>query len=75
MAYFEGKACQTGQVDLFFPLPEAGNSGPAKAICRECPVRFECLNYALAQNLVGVWGGTTTEERKRLRRKRGLQGT
>jgi WhiB family redox-sensing transcriptional regulator len=34
-----------------------------------CPVREECLNYALnlPATLVGVWGGTSQKERRRLR--------
>ena len=41
-----------------------------KAICAECPVRVECLNYALDHDdLVGIWGGTTTDERAELRRR------
>lgn len=38
----------------------------AKAVCRRCPVRADCLDAALASGEVGVWGGTTDEERRRL---------
>jgi WhiB family redox-sensing transcriptional regulator len=35
-----------------------------KAICRSCPVRTECLAYALdAGEPSGIWGGLTTDER------------
>lgn len=38
--------------------------------CAECPVRMECLSYALIYNEeFGVWGGTTETERKVMRRK------
>jgi WhiB family redox-sensing transcriptional regulator len=41
----------------------------AVAICRDCPVRLQCLNHAMANNeMLGVWGGTTPAERKRMRR-------
>jgi WhiB family redox-sensing transcriptional regulator len=41
----------------------------ARAVCEACPVRRECLAYALASaELVGVWGGTDAVERCRLRR-------
>ena len=41
----------------------------AKAICRLCEVRGECLDYALTTNQEsGVWGGTSEEERRKLRK-------
>lgn len=63
----ERAACQ--QVDpALFTGPYVGE---AQRICRECPVRPECLATALAespQHDAGVWGGFTVEERRRLRR-------
>jgi WhiB family redox-sensing transcriptional regulator len=36
----------------------------AKAVCAQCPVRQECLEYAVRNNeLFGVWGGLTAAER------------
>jgi WhiB family transcriptional regulator, redox-sensing transcriptional regulator len=48
----------------------------AKAICNRCPVRMECLDYALgapgvpAHTPYGVYGGMTEEERAREKRNR-----
>lgn len=43
----------------------------AKAVCAECPVRNECLEYALdAREAYGIWGGRTELERKALLRRR-----
>ena len=40
----------------------------AKAVCRACPVRDECLRFALGTGQrEGVWGGRTPSERRRLR--------
>lgn len=40
----------------------------ARSICRRCPVKLTCLRYALDDpTLEGIWGGTTTRERKDLR--------
>jgi WhiB family redox-sensing transcriptional regulator len=51
----------------FFPV-RADATGPAKAICSGCPVRQECLDYALADpSLVGVWSGTDERERRAMR--------
>jgi WhiB family redox-sensing transcriptional regulator len=43
----------------------------ARAMCAKCPVASACLAEALADpSLTGVWGGTTDEERKGLRKPR-----
>lgn len=55
---------QTGP-ELFFP--EKGTpAAPAKAICRACPVREDCLRYALAGPVAewGIWGGFTERARR-----------
>jgi len=61
---------ERSQVAVFFP---AGNRSmqPAKTICAGCPVRTECLEYAIADaTLVGVWGGTSETERDHIRYRR-----
>jgi WhiB family redox-sensing transcriptional regulator len=41
----------------------------AKAVCGRCRVQRECLRFALeSRQDQGVWGGTTEEERKLMRR-------
>jgi Transcription factor WhiB. len=48
----------------------------AKAICNECVVKIDCLEYAIRTNQdCGVWGGTTEEERKSLRREYRKKGS
>ena len=64
-------ACLDADPELFFPLSSMGPSleqlAEAKQICRRCPVRSECLEFALStQQAHGVWGGTSEEERRRL---------
>jgi WhiB family redox-sensing transcriptional regulator len=42
----------------------------AKAVCRQCTVTAECLEYAIKENQdTGVWGGLSEDERKSLKRK------
>jgi WhiB family redox-sensing transcriptional regulator len=62
--------CAGADPDLFFP--ERGESTlEAKAICRRCEVRPECLEYALAAGeKYGVWAGLSERERRRMRRQR-----
>jgi excisionase family DNA binding protein len=41
----------------------------AKGICEGCPVRVECLEFALGRpELIGVWAATTPTERASMRR-------
>ena len=54
--------------DLFFP-ERGASTREAKEVCRGCVVREQCLEFALATNQdSGVWGGTSEEERRKLRR-------
>ncbi|MDP8938230.1 MAG: WhiB family transcriptional regulator [Actinomycetota bacterium] len=63
-------ACRDMDTDIFFPLTDE-EAGPAKAVCATCPVRSECLQFALASRQHdGVWGGLTEAERRRLRRRK-----
>jgi WhiB family redox-sensing transcriptional regulator len=43
----------------------------AKAVCRECPVRVQCLDASLEmREPYGIWGGLNETERRRLMAKR-----
>jgi WhiB family transcriptional regulator, redox-sensing transcriptional regulator len=54
--------------DVFFPSP-GESTRAAKQICLDCPVRAQCLSYALKRNEpFGVWGGLSERERRRVRR-------
>jgi len=62
-------ACRDSDPDVFFPGPD-GDAQLAVRICRGCPVRDECRDWALDTRIsFGVWGGTTERERRRLARK------
>jgi WhiB family redox-sensing transcriptional regulator len=46
-------------------------SARARAICQRCLVRDECLAVGLSDpDLTGVWGGTSDQERRRIRASR-----
>jgi WhiB family redox-sensing transcriptional regulator len=57
------------EVDFF---PARGESvRDAKAVCACCPVRAQCLDFALRLKVAhGVWGGLSERERRSLRRDR-----
>jgi WhiB family redox-sensing transcriptional regulator len=67
-------ACLQTDPELFFPV---GSTGPAvrqvdqaKRVCGSCPVRRECLQWALDERQDhGVWGGLSEDERRALRRR------
>ena len=65
--------CRGMNPAVFFPTDGVGFEA-ARRICMECPVRAECLEYALANQIdQGAWGGTSERERRRiLRRRRAL---
>ena len=60
--------CRQVDPDQFFP--ERGASPrDALAVCRSCPVRWECLQYALDNDeQFGVWGGLSETDRRRVKR-------
>lgn len=63
-------ACRDADPGLFFAGTEGGDTRTAQRICAGCPVRDECLDWALAAGMpYGVWGGTTEQERRRLARR------
>ena len=61
----EGGVCwKRGSTDLFFSDNTADQS-LAKAMCFECPVQFECLEYAIENNeKFGIFGGLLPSERR-----------
>ncbi len=81
--WMDRAVCRTDQWRYFFDgcfnhnprkrrHPTFGESR-AIAICAGCPVRSECLEYALGfgTGLLGVFGGTTQTERAGMIRERG----
>jgi WhiB family redox-sensing transcriptional regulator len=65
-------ACGEADLELFYPDPgDLEAEQAAKALCASCPVRKPCLEMALATgDQHAILGGTTPQERGRLRRQR-----
>jgi WhiB family redox-sensing transcriptional regulator len=62
--------CRYEPPATFFPSDGVGVEY-AKRICATCPVREQCLEYALDNRIDhGVWGGTSERQRRRLLKKR-----
>ena len=55
-----------GAADEWFP-DKGGSNRQAKAICEGCPLRQECLDFALTEGLDhGIFGGLSVKERRAL---------
>lgn len=67
-AWMEYGVCRQVDPELWHPEKGRGDSSQAaRAICGRCPVRVECLEYALAQpGIMGIFGGTTESQRRRI---------
>jgi WhiB family transcriptional regulator, redox-sensing transcriptional regulator len=62
-------ACRGTDTEIFFPA-NADEEAEALSICATCPVRAQCLDYAVRnRETYGIWGGTTPEQRRRIRRE------
>lgn len=58
--------------DLFFP-ERGASTKEAKAVCKGCVVREDCLEFALQNGeKFGIWGGLSERERRRIHRQRAL---
>lgn len=68
----EGAPCE-GADGIFFPEGHESMiraaTLEAKLICRKCPFRILCGQYALAaEEPYGIWAGMTPEERRAIRK-------
>lgn len=67
---FDGvAACSEIGGDAWFPDPGGDAqriTRQAQDVCRRCDVREACLQWALANDEWGTWGGLTEDERRRL---------
>jgi WhiB family redox-sensing transcriptional regulator len=62
--------CAMEPPSTFFPSDGAGVEH-ARRICATCPVKDDCLEYALRNRIDhGVWGGCSERERRRILKRR-----
>ena len=64
-------ACRGMDANLFFPLSGAVDSQAVDA-CKRCKVKDICKVHALHFEDRGYWGGTTAQQRERLREALGI---
>lgn len=72
MSWVDEGLCAQTDPDAWHPEGEGATLSPAKRICKRCPVRRPCLEFALAEGLIydGVWGGLSPRERQAIYKER-----
>ncbi len=70
---FIGAKCDGLDTDIFYPVQEkfdlASEQYITKRLCGGCPVKDACLEWGLAHERFGIWGGTTAYRRKLMRKR------
>lgn len=64
--------CAETDPEAFFPEAGqgAGSMAYAKmaiAVCQGCPYKKACLDFAVETRAIGIWGGTSEIQRRRIR--------
>ena len=71
---FSQGVCQGINTEVFYPPQETFSYSEEKMIekmCIDCPIMMACLEWGLAHETYGIWGGTTPAKRKTMRRNIG----
>lgn len=64
--------CAKVDPELFFADSagvEAARAKDLAGLCASCPVKDLCLEYAVEHAVEGIWAGTTTAQRRAMRRR------
>ncbi|HEY2077797.1 MAG TPA: WhiB family transcriptional regulator [Streptosporangiaceae bacterium] len=74
-SWWDLAACRSADPESFFPVSSTGadqlNVTRAKAMCARCPIRQQCLDFAIdSDEAYGIWGGTSEEERRHIAARR-----
>lgn len=66
--WMDDAACTEIGLEPFFPDPNI-NAKRAKESCGRCPVKADCIAYALSfpGEIDGIWGGTSKRERRSMK--------
>jgi WhiB family redox-sensing transcriptional regulator len=69
-AWQDDAPCATTDFDFIPDTETDAGLAEAQQWCRTCPVRTQCLEWAMLHRAEGYWGGTSTYQRDQLRRVR-----
>lgn len=65
MTWTDQALCAQVGGDAWYPEHDSSPDA-SKRVCQRCPVKVECLEWAIATGEEhGVWGGLTPQERRR----------
>lgn len=59
--------CRGRDTNFFYPENNRWAEVSAKKVCAGCPVFAQCMDWALAHDELGIWGGTTDRERRKIK--------
>lgn len=69
MDWTDQARCRGRDPEQFFQRGAARSRGAIR-VCDNCPVRTQCLDYALEHDVdFGVWGGLTERQRRAYQRQ------
>jgi WhiB family transcriptional regulator, redox-sensing transcriptional regulator len=72
--FFPEEPAEDGEAVLLDPIDLArakANTAKALLVCASCPVREQCLEFAIAtRQMDGIWGGLNADQRRSVRRRR-----
>jgi WhiB family redox-sensing transcriptional regulator len=69
LSWIAGAVCAQTDPEVFHP-DKGLSARDARQVCVGCPVRVECLAYAMDNDeRFGVWGGLSERQRRELRRQ------
>lgn len=64
-SWMDRRECADADPELFHSLKRT-EANEAKRFCERCPVRRDCLEYAIDMRIVyGIWGGLGYERRRK----------
>lgn len=70
LGWQDAALCAQSDAELWFPTQGRSMGHEAKKICASCPVKRQCLDYALAENIVdGIYEGVSERDRRALRNR------
>lgn len=66
-SWHQTAACRNLSSDIFFPNNYNDSSlEKARQICSNCPVKIQCFQDAISNNVYGIWAGTTEYQRRNI---------
>jgi hypothetical protein len=73
---FKGAVCAGVDTEVFYPAKELFSADEERMftrMCTDCPAMDACLEWGIASERWGVWGGTTPPMRAKIRKELGVE--